>query len=86
MALYTGEALDNLSKSELIGISMLLQNRFKRKNYIKEEIRNLNQKFSQLQSETIADKQVNTLLAKKLLETKLFLFIITLNCFYSKLI
>lgn len=86
MALYTGEALDNLSKSELIGISMLLQNRFKRKNYIKEEIRNLNQKFSQLQSETIADKQVNTLLAKKLLETELFLFIITLNCFYSKLI
>ena len=86
MALYTGEALDNLSKSELIGISMLLQNKFKRKNYIKEEIRNLNQKFSQLQSETIADKQVNTLLAKKLLETELFLFIITLNCFYSKLI
>lgn len=86
MALYTGEALDNLSKSELIGISMLLQNRFKRKNYIKEEIRNLNQKFSQVQSETIADKQVNTLLAKKLLETELFLFIITLNCFYSKLI
>ena len=86
MALYTGEALDNLSKSELIGLSMLLQNRFKRKNYIKEEIRNLNQKFSQLQSETIADKQVNTLLAKKLLETELFLFIITLNCFYSKLI
>ena len=42
MALYTGEALDNLSKSELIGVSMLLQNRFKRKNYIKEEIRNLN--------------------------------------------
>ena len=43
MVLYSGEALNKLSKSELIGILMLLQNRFKVKNNdIKEKIRNLN--------------------------------------------
>ena len=66
---YTEEVLDKLNKRELIGMVISLQSKETEKNdLILEEIRKLNDKFSQLESENVVVKQANSLLSKRLVD------------------
>ena len=69
MAAYTEGALDKLSKKELIGITLSLQNRVEQYSNVNtdalEEIRKFNENFVKLESEINIVKQVNTLLNKR---------------------
>ena len=66
---YTEEVLDKLDKRELIGMVISLQSKETEKNdLILEEIRKLNDKFSQLESENVVIKQANSLLSKRLVD------------------
>ena len=68
---YTEEVLDKLNKGELIGMVISLQIKETEKNgLILEEIRKLNDKFSQLESENVVIKQANSLLSKRLVDTE----------------
>lgn len=65
MDFYTKEALDKLNKRDLLGTLISLQHRVEEATKdIPEQIRQLNQKFAQLESEIIATKQTNFLLTK----------------------
>ena len=63
---YTQEVLDKLFKRELIGVVLSLQSKEteKKNDLILEEIRKLNHKFSQLESENVVAKQANSFLSK----------------------
>ena len=62
MSVYPGEALDKLNKKELITILLLLQSKVESaKNEILDQVRQSNQKFSQLAVENSAVKQANSL-------------------------
>ena len=68
---YTEEVLDKLNKGELIGMVISLQIKETEKNgLILEEIRKLNDKFSQFESENVVIKQANSLLSKRLVDTE----------------
>ena len=65
----TDEVLEKLNKRELIGIVLSLQSKETEKNdLILEEIRKLNDKFSQLESANVVMKQANSSLSKRLVE------------------
>ena len=67
MSIYTEEALDKLNKKELITILLSLQSKVESaNNEILDQVRQLNQKFSQLESENSIVKQANSLLSKRL--------------------
>ena len=67
MPIYTEEALDKLNKKELITILLSLQSKVESaNNKILDQVRQLNQKFSQLKSENSIVKQANSLLSKRL--------------------
>ena len=58
MSIYTEEALDKLNKKELITILLSLQSKVEStKNEILDQVRQLNQKFSQLEAENSVVKQ-----------------------------
>ena len=61
--------MDKLNKRELIGMVKSLQSEETEKNdLILEEIRKLNDWFSQLESENVVVKQANSLLSKRLVD------------------
>ena len=67
MSIYTEEALDKLNKKELITILLSLQSKVESvNNEILHQVRQLNQKFSQLESENSIVNQANSLLSKRL--------------------
>ena len=67
MSIYTEEALDKSNKKELITILLPLQSKVESaNNEILEQVHQLNQKFSQLESENSIVKQANSLLSKRL--------------------
>ena len=67
MSIYTEEALDKLNKKELITILLSLQSKVESaNNEILDQVRQLNQKFSQLESENSIVKQTNSLLSKRM--------------------
>ena len=69
MSIYTEEALDKLNKKELITILLSLQSKVESaNNEILDQVRQLNQKFSQLESENSIVKQANSLLSKRLVD------------------
>ena len=67
MSIYTEEALDKLNKKELITILLSLQSKVESvNNEILDQVRQLNKKFSQLESENSIVNQANSLLSKRL--------------------
>ena len=72
MAAYTEGTLDKLSKKELIGITLSLQNKVEQYTNVNidalEEIRKFNENFVQLESEINIVKKVNTLLNKRVID------------------
>ena len=72
MAAYTEGTLNKLSKKELIGITLSLQNKFEQytnvSNNALEEIRKFNENFVKLESEINIVKNVNTLLNKRVID------------------
>ena len=67
MSIYTEEALDKLNKKELITILLSLQSKVESSNdEILDQVRQLNQKFNQLESEISIVNQANSLLSKRL--------------------
>ena len=72
MAAYTEGTLDKLSKKELIGITLSLQNKVEPytnvNNDALEEIRKFNENFVKLESEINIVKKVNTLLNKRVID------------------
>ena len=65
MPIYTEEALDKLNKKELITILLSLQSKVESANKeILDQVHQLNQKFSQIESENSIVKQANSLLSK----------------------
>ena len=69
MPIYTEEALDKLNKKELITILLSLQSKVESaNNKILDQVRQLNQEFSQLESENSVVKQANSLLSKRLVD------------------
>ena len=66
---YTEEVLGNLNKRELTGMVIPLQGKeTKKHDLILEEIRKLNDKFSQFESENAVIKQADSLLSKRLVD------------------
>ena len=74
MAAYIEGTVDKLSKKELIGITLSLQNKVEQytnvNNDALEEIRKFNENFVKLDSETDIVKKVNTLLKKRVIDMK----------------
>ena len=69
MSIYTEEALDKLNKKELITILLSLQSKVESSNNeILDQVRQLNQKFNQLESEISIVNQANSLLSKRLVD------------------
>ena len=72
MAAYTEGTLDKLSKKELIGITLSLQNKVEQytnvNNDALEEIRKFNENFVKLESEINIVKKFNTLLNKRVID------------------
>ena len=72
MAAYTEGTLDKLSKKELIGITLSLQNKVEQyanvKNDTLEEIHKFNENFVKLESEINIVKKFNTLLNKRAID------------------
>ena len=72
MAAYTEGTVDKLSKKELIGITLSLQNKVEQytnvNNDALEEIRKFNENFVKLESEINIVKKVNTLLNKRVID------------------
>ena len=69
MSIYTEEALDKLNKKELITILLSLQSKVESSNNENlDQVHQLNQKFSQLESENSIVKQANSLLSKRLVD------------------
>ena len=65
MPIYTEEALDKLNKKELITILLSLQSKVESANKeILDQVHQVNQKFSQIESENSIVKQANSLLSK----------------------
>ena len=65
MSIYTEEALDKLNKKELITILLSLQSKVESANKeILDQVHQVNQKFSQIESENSIVKQANSLLSK----------------------
>ena len=72
MTAYTEGTLDKLSKKELIGITLSLQNKVEQYTNVNtdalEEIRKFNEIFFKLESETNIVKKVNTLVKKRVID------------------
>ena len=71
MWIYTEEALDKLNKKELINTLLSLRSKVESANkIISDQVRQLNQRFSQLESENCIVKQANSFLSKRLVDMK----------------
>ena len=69
MAAYTEEALDKLSKKNIIDLVLVLQNKLETGNTeVLDEIRKLNANFAKLESELIVTKKVNSELQKHVID------------------
>ena len=69
MLIYTEEALGKLSKKELITILLSFESKVESaSNKILDQVRQLNQKFSELEFENSVVKQANSLLSKRLVD------------------
>ena len=69
MWIYTEEALDKLNKKELINTLLSLRSKVESANkIISDQVRQLNQRFSQLESENCIVKQDNSFLLKRLVD------------------
>ena len=69
MAAYTEEALDKLSKKNVIDLVLVLQNKLETGNTeVLDEIRKLNANFAKLESELIVTKKVNSELQKHVVD------------------
>ena len=72
MAAYTERTLDKLSKKELIGTTLSLQNKVEQYTSVNkdalEEIDKFNENFVKLESEIDIVKKVNTLLNKRVID------------------
>ena len=69
MSIYTEEALDKLNKKKLITILLSLQSKVESaNNKILDQVRQSNQKFSQLEAGNSVVKQANSLLLKRLVD------------------
>ena len=72
MAAYTEGTLAKLSKKELFGITLSLQNKVELYTNVNndplEEIRKFNENFVKLESEINIVKKVNTLLNKRVID------------------
>ena len=69
MASYSQDALDRLSKGNLIDIILQLQTKLEtRNNKVLEEVRMLNKHFAKLESELLVAKKVNSELEKYVTE------------------
>ena len=72
MTAYTEGTLDKLSKREVIGIALSLQNQVEAYNNANtdalEEIRKFNENFVQLESKISVVKKVNTLLNNRVVD------------------
>ena len=69
MSIYTEEALDKLNKKKVITILLTLQSKVESaNNKILDQVRQSNQKFSQLEAENSVVKQANSLLSKRLVD------------------
>ena len=69
MSIYTEETLDKLNKKELITILLSLQSKVESaNNEILDQVRQLNQKFSQLEAKYSVVKQGNSLLSKRFVD------------------
>ena len=72
MAAYTERTLDKLSKKELIGTTLSLQNKVEQYTSVNkdalEEIDKFNENFVKLESEINIVKKVNTLLNKRVID------------------
>ena len=67
MATYTNELLQSINKKDMIPLVLSLQSKFDQANSkVLEEIRELNDNFSKLESELSKTKQVNSLLSRRL--------------------
>ena len=70
MAAYTEEALDKLSKKNIIDLVLVLQNKLETGNTeVLDEIRKLNANFAKLESELIVTKKVNSELQKHFIDS-----------------
>ena len=72
MAAYTERTLDKLSKKELIGTTLSLQNKVEQYTSVNkdalEEIDKFNENFVKFESEINIVKKVNTLLNKRVID------------------
>ena len=65
MTSYSQDALDRLSKGNLIDINLQLQTKLEAgSNEVLEEVRMLNKNFAKLESELLVTKKVNSELEK----------------------
>ena len=67
---YTEEIMHKCNKKDLIDMVLSLQRKETEKKMILGEIRQLNHKFSQLESENVDVKQANSLLFTRLVDMK----------------
>ena len=69
MAAYTEEALDKLSKKNIIDLLLVLQDKLEIGNTeVLDEIRKLNAKFAKLESELIVTEKVHSELQKHVVD------------------
>ena len=67
IATYANESLQSINKKDIIPIVLSLQNKLDQANSkVLEEIRELNDNFSKLESKLSKTKQVNSLLSRRL--------------------
>ena len=67
ITVITQEVLDKLNKRDLVGMVLSLQSRETEKyDLILQEIRKLNHRFSQFESQNIVVEQLNSFLSKRL--------------------
>ena len=70
MASHTEETLDKLSKKNIISIIWSLQSELSSNAKVLEEVRKLNDKFLQLESQLLLMQNVNTLLQKQVIDAE----------------
>ena len=67
MATYSEEPLDKLLKKDIINIVLSLQTKMESNTKILKEVRKLNDKFTNLESQLLVTKNVNSLLQQRVI-------------------
>ena len=68
MATYSEEPLDKLLKKDIINIVLSLQTKMESNTKILKEVRKLNDKFMNLESQLLVTKNVNSLLQQRVID------------------